>query len=370
MRKVIGTLAVLAASTGDLARGHTISNNVGGNVTRFADQAARLNSVNDALFLAYDVDDLWTLSLAASYSSQRPAPALSNSGLYGAGGAVANLGFGIDRAIGSNWLISGMVNIVPPMEVETPTTVELVDETDATLQMIDGFVTTSTTSVDASLMAIYFSDNESWWEHTATLSLSGAHASYAQQLKGVGWVDAAGARHKVSSKAAACETGTESDLSTAACEALSLVFGNSYESLLDQLSLSASYTARLWRNTELTVGGEGFFYFQDPANLGLSFAPDTGLAGAYASAGVPVSPISWIANGAVAQKLGPVKLTLGGSYFPYSWGGDSRSASLRTTWNITPDWRLMARVAVSRDYLASGSTYDTLGATVGLRCAW
>jgi hypothetical protein len=154
---------------------------------------------------------------------------------------------------------------------------------------------------------------------------------------------------------------------------------------LDELALSASYAATLYRKTTVLLSGTYYNYLgEDPTSVGLfsvallgrttptkkASAGKAHKAGGVAETfdfggGVPLSPLTWDAKAGLSQKLGPVTLAIVGEYGRYfDDTGHTESLSGKVSYAFAEHWKASAVFGGSRDVDSAG--LETTGNSLNL----
>ncbi|MGV3625968.1 MAG: hypothetical protein ACO1OB_34480 [Archangium sp.] len=144
-------------------------------------------------------------------------------------------------------------------------------------------------------------------------------------------------------------------------EVCSLVDGASTP--LWQGRFSASYTATLFRHTD--VGGEVgvFVYDRDPADVGYFSVVQAGRSDL--GSGVPVLPLSFTLRPSVSHRFSSITLRLSYQYGLYaSWLGAMHATTVKTTLKLGAGWRLSLSVTGQLDVDLSPSVVSYGGAAV------
>lgn len=137
------------------------------------------------------------------------------------------------------------------------------------------------------------------------------------------------------------------------------------------LPISLMVSETIFGNTTASVGGTYYWYSKPPSDTGYFTLAQQGKKVASTTtmgSGVAVSPYVWDAAASVGQKLGPVKVTLGGGYSKYmDDAGHYSSVAVKAAWKINDTWRINASFCKQWDTDAEGVSSGSFSASLGLR---
>jgi hypothetical protein len=230
-----------------------------------------------------------------------------------------------------------------------------------------------------SVAADYDTAGESDFESAPSLNVAYTHISTDQALEDL----ISGKRDENLAKIRVACQGSKSP----ACTHLQpLLAARSAD--LDQLAMSASYTATLFRNTTVLLSGTYYNYFgEDPTTIGLfsvallgRTTPKVKAPSAKAhkgkgaaetfdfGGGIPLAPLTWDSRIGLSQDLRG--LTLGvvaeyGSYFNDT--GHTESIAGKLSYAFSEHWKASATLGSSRDVDSAGVVTPGSSFTVSLR---
>jgi hypothetical protein len=110
--------------------------------------------------------------------------------------------------------------------------------------------------------------------------------------------------------------------------------------------LSASTTATLFQDTDLTLGGDYYVYQQDPGEVGYY-----GLAAAGRGPGMPIAPLRFVVRPEVLHRFGDFSARLwvqAGRYMPGT-GQSTAAIGSKLQYKISAAWRVWLSVSGERD---------------------
>jgi hypothetical protein len=157
---------------------------------------------------------------------------------------------------------------------------------------------------------------------------------------------------------------------------------------LDQLAVSGSYSATLFRNTTVLLSGTYYNYFgEDPTTIGLFSVALLGRTtpkvktpsakahkgGAVAETfdfggGIPLAPLTWDSQIGLSQKLGDFTIGVVAEYGNYFNGsGHTESIAGKLSYAFSEHWKASATLGSSRDVDSAGVVTPGSSYTLSLR---
>ncbi len=139
----------------------------------------------------------------------------------------------------------------------------------------------------------------------------------------------------------------------------------------DQVSLGASASATLWRDTDVGLGGMYCLYAEDPTQVGYFSLASTGKVGAPVGTGVPLAPPQWSLRPDLAHRFGDLQVALWYQHTQYVPGeGRGELVGLKVQYRFSKAFRLWLTAAAQRDRDAEGSIVQTGAASLGAKVRW
>ncbi len=157
---------------------------------------------------------------------------------------------------------------------------------------------------------------------------------------------------------------------------------------LDQLAVSASYAATLFRNSTVLLSGTYYNYFgEDPTSIGLFSVAMLGRTTPKGKAlsvkahkgggvtetfdfggGIPLAPLTWDSKIGLSQKLGAFTIGVVGEYGNYfNDSGHTESIAGKLSYAFSEHWKASATLGASRDVDSAGTVTPGNSFTVSLR---
>lgn len=243
-------------------------------------------------------------------------------------------------------------------------------DADALLKAVSG-------STGAALSIAYDTMGDSNWETAVDLSVSPNRTATTQSIDTM--VTAEGATVTREKLLADCKASQPAQVKLKkTCARLTPLLGVQEASVVT-VPISLSIDETIYENTEVALTGTYYWYSKDPNEVGYFTLASQGrpLPGtnqktpstsASFGTGVAIAPFAYSGAVAVAQRLGPVRVTatLGRAVY-LDDAGDNTSLSLKAAWKITKQWRLSAGVSTQNDVASDGEATRSYSGSAGLK---
>ncbi len=340
MRHFAG-LAVLAVSAAVSAS--TVREEAGISSVRPTTANPSSGSFTDSVSATIEINHDWSLDLGGTATLQGKTPALQRGQFPESGSAVTLFNAGAEyNATDSLALIAGLQ--LSPRSVQYAGTTMALRQASGAEVSADELVRSQTSQAGGTLGISWDSIGESTLEWSYAASLDYSHANVDQTIPRVRLAD-----------------GTT--LATTTLRQETLAYCSAHPALrncgqglltalratpvtLDSERLSASATATLFGDTDVTLGGDYYLYEQDPGQIGFFALAATGR-----TAGVPIAPLRFQVRPEVVQRVGDFSAKVwvqAGRYMP-GMGGTTESAGLKLQYKFTRAFRSWIVVAAQRD---------------------
>lgn len=326
-------LALAAAG----ASASSVSNEISVNSTQPTDVNPRSGSVSDSLRASFDVAEPLSLNLGASLTSQNnsPAPVGNDSG----SAAVALLTAGIDWELADSWTLGLSADWSPHTTQFADAPLPLAAETGTahirsrTAQVAGGVDLSYDTGGTSELEWSFSAGLEvTRWNIDQTVPLvTTANGTVLTSAQVRSNINTYCSRHPAVRN---CGRAVLRDLTATPF-------------VLDSQQVSASATAIVRRDTDLTLSADYYNYVEDATQAAFASLIFNGRGGA----GVPVAPLHYVIRPEVTHRFGDLSAKLwvqGGEYVPNA-GGTTAGAGLRLQYKFTRTYRMWISASGQRD---------------------
>lgn len=337
MRALVAGVLVAALP----AVAHDVSVDVSGTLTTTSSDNPRAGAASLGLSGSWDVSDAWSLLGTFVYTRDFPTRSGGESpddpSTFSPGSNVFLISAGVMWLASDHLMTMLVVNGSPVSLQPSATTRRFDDPVTGEPRVVSLVVNGRNSSLGGAWTGSWASNGDGAWESTVDLGVSVNRFDTFQRL--------------VVPDTPRGRQLRQACLSRAELAVCQLVNGASTP--LVQARLSAAYLGTLHADTDFALEGAYFLYDQDPLDVGF-FPVVTAGRGDELGSGVPVNPLRLSVRPSVAHRFS--RVTLKGSYQlgVYAGGlGLNHLATLRTTWKVTPAWRVTLTVSAQVD---SGST--------------
>jgi len=345
----VAALAILLAIP---ARAHSVSNEIIVNSTQSSQSSARAGVFTDSLFGAFDLDDEWTILAGASVTLLGGSDAANSAGFDHSDSPLTRFTAGVERIIEDQWTVGLTFDVSPPSTqfavASVPTTGDLAEVRSEVSQFGAG--------LDVFWDSLGRSDLE--WSFGGGIDFS--HSSIAESIPRV---QTASGQSLTPSEFAQRYCANRPRARNCARVMLDALSGT--QRTLDFERLSGVVTARLFRDTDVSLIGDYYVYNEDPDVIDFRTAT---LAG---GAGLPIAPLRYLVRPEVLHRFGDfsARLWLEAGQYVSGTGQSTTGIGLRLQYKLSKEFRAWATGAGRRDVddLGFGVYSITVSAGVGYR---
>lgn len=322
---------------------HDLGVDVSGAMTTSSDINPRSGLVGVGLSGAWDVSDSFSLFGLAGYLRDLPTRTETTSS---DGGDIFRFSLGAQWLPHPQWMVMLALSGSPPSQQTNTSTRRVYEPLTGNARDVDVVIDSDSYSVGAQLFGGWLSDGTGPVDSMVDVGVGVNRYDIFQQVR--------------------LGDGPGADFVRRVCErrrsqVCQLVDGVSTP--LWQGRFSASYTATLWRHTDVGVEGAVYVYDADPANVGYFSVVQAGRSDL--GSGVPVLPLLFSVRPTVAHRFPTVTLRLSYQYGHYaSFLGAMHAAIAKVTWKVFDGWRLSLSVTGQVDVDLAPSVVSLGGAAV------
>lgn len=345
-------LAILA--TAAAAEASSLTNEVIANATQATDANPQSGTFTNALNASFDLGEAWTLNAGLALTLESQTAAASR---FGQGGSVVTLlTAGADWSPTENFTL-GTSFVISPRSTQFAATQVTIDTTNGDQQTGDALVRSQISQLgvgaDVSWDSLGISDLE--W----SLDLAVDYSHYA--------VDQSVSEIRVGTRTETADTLlADCQAHPRRCNQSLLTVLRNVPVQQDFERISASVTAILFRDTDLTLDASGFLYQQDPA--GVSYF---GLAAAGRAPEVPIAPLRYLVRPEVQHRFGDfsARVWVEAGEYVSGTGQGTTGIGTRLQYRFSKAWRAWVRLSGRRDVDEAGNATrsGTISAGVGYR---
>ena len=349
-----GRAAALAILTATAAQASSITSELILNSTQATDANPQSGTLTNALNGSFDLNDAWTLNAGLALTLEGQNAAASQ---FGQGGSVVTLLTG-----GADWspnqnLTLGTNLVVSPRSTQFAGTEVTFDAASGGQQTGDALVRSQISQVgagaDVSWDSLGFSDFE--W----SLDL-GIDYSHYDDDQGISEIRVGSRTETADTLRADCQSHPRR------CNQSLLTALRNTPVQQDFERISASATATVYRDTDLTLSADGYLYQQDPAGVGYF-----GLASTGRGAELPIAPLRYLLRPEALHRFGEfsARLWLEAGQYVAGTGQGTAGIGTRLQYRFSKAWRGWVKLAAHRDVDEAGNAIrsGTVSAGVGYR---
>ena len=350
MRKLVA-LAILAVAFA--AQADSVTNEVIVSSTQATDANPRSGVFTDALNAAFDVGEDWTISAGAMLTLQGATPAGTRAQFGESGSAVTLFTGGLDWSATDHLTLGATLEISPKSTQYAGTTIPLL--LSGTIVTPEAQLRSQTSEVGGGLDVSWDSFGESDLEWSFDAGIGFSHYNVDQGISAVRTTldaqqlqQAALAYCNAFPRSRACARGLLQPVT------------------LDFERFSGGATARLFRDTDVSLLFDWYLYNQDPADVGFGSQAFLGRG-----AGLPIAPLQYLVRPEVLHRFGDFSAKLWGQAGEYASGTGQGTAGLgaRLQYKFTKAFRAWLMASGQRDVDADGrvTRSGTISAGAGYR---
>jgi hypothetical protein len=344
--RLLVILALFAASAG----AHNVSDELTSSSTDATTANPRSGAVSDQLNASFDLNDEWTVSAGASLTAEGKTAALSRGAFGTSGGLVTSFSVGVDWQANDSWGI-GLSFDYSPENTQFAGTQVLVN---AGGNQADALLRSKSLQAEGGLEVTYDTAGESDLEWSFGGGVTTTHLDTDQAIT----------RVRTSNGAAATPQQIKDYCASHKCprallDALRVQTGVT----LDSQRLSATATAILWKDTDLTLSGDYYVYDQDPTQVGYYSVARIGQIGN----GLNIAPVQFSVRPEVLHRFGgfSVKLWVQAGQYVSGAGQGTTSAGLKLQYKFTKTFKMWATGSVEHDFDEGGNETKSNSISVG-----
>ncbi len=351
-------LALLATGS---AAASSVTNEVISNSIQATDTTPRASMLTNWLNASFDVTDDFALYGGLSLSYQSPTAAANRAQFGESGSLVTLMNLGFDWAATESWTLGVNLTGSPrstqyagmPVQYQTST---------GTLLSADALVQSQTWQAGAELNLAWDTAGMSDLEWSIDGAIGYSHFDIDQSVPEI--------RRRTTTGFQTISTATlQQDCQArprAACTSL-LNALNGTPVQQDFERLSAAVTATIFRDTDLTLGGDYYVYQQDPSQIGFF-----GLAAAGRGPGLPIAPLQFMVRPEVLHRFGDFSARLWVQAGEYVAGTGYGTAGVGTKlqYRFSKAWRAWATASGTRDVDETNAITRSVAVSLGLGYRW
>jgi hypothetical protein len=342
-RAIPALIALLFAATATTsARGSNVTDEVAANSSQATATNPRSSTFTDSLNASFEVSPAIVLRAGASLTLQSATPAASRA-QFGESGTPATLfNAGLDWSASEGITFSFNLDGSPRSTQFAGTSITLRDPS-GTETSGDALVRSQVSELGGGLDLAWDSNGSSDLEWAIDTGVSYSHYDIDQSIP----------RVKIGTTTVTSTTLRQDTV--AYCNANPGI-KNCGKAMLAALRatpvqedferLSASGTATVFQDTDLTLGGDYYVYQEDPAQIGYF-----GLASAGRGPGMPIAPLHYVVRPEVLHRFGDFSARLwvqAGRFMPGT-GSSTASIGTKLQYKINRAWKIWLSVSGERD---------------------
>ena len=339
-RGAIVAALLAAAATG--ASASNVTDEASANSSQATATNPRSATFTDSLKTTLDLSPAFALRLGAALTLESPTPAASRAQFGESGTPTTQLTGGLDWSA-SEGVTLGLNLEASPQSTQFAGTPVTLRDPNGTETSGDALVRSQVSELGAGLDLSWDSNGTSDLEWAAEGGVSYSHYDIDQTIP------------RVRIGTTTVSSTTLRQQTTAYCQAHPGI-KNCGRALLTALRasplqedferLSASTTATLFQDTDLTLGGDYYVYQEDPSQVGYY-----GLASAGRGAGMPIAPLRFLVRPEVLHRFGDFSARLwvqAGRFMPGT-GASTAAIGTKLQYKISRAWRIWLSLSGERD---------------------
>lgn len=341
---------VLAASA---ARATSITDEIAASSTQATASNPRSGNISDAIAGSIDLGEQWTLDLGGTFTFESQTPAAERGSFGTSGSAVSLFSLGVDWEATERITVSASGRLSPRSTQQAGTQITLLSGAVA-----NTLVESGTAQYGGSLEASYETGGDSALEWTFTGGVSVNSLDVHQRVTLVRTANGVATAQQIRDSCAA---------SSKRCPRALLATLDDSPFTLDSQELSGSIAATLWQDTDLALGGDYYFYRQDPTQVGYFSVAESGRTAILGGGGVPIAPLHWVLRPELTHRFGDFSARIwvqGGRYAPGT-GQTTSGAGLRLQYKLNRTFRFWASGNAQRDLDEAGNVTNGGGIALG-----
>jgi len=353
MRRAAALIALVLATA---ARAHSVSNEVIVSSGQSTETNPRPAVFTDSLSGSFDLGEDWTVSGGASVTLQGATGAATSAGFDQSSSPVTLFSGGLDWWAEEHWLAGLTLDLSPR---STQFSVAAIPAT-STSPAVDAQVRSESSQLGAALDLSWFSSGQSGLEWSFNVGLGFSHSSIGQSIPNV--------------RTTTGETLTSDEFTQRYCAAHPRI-RNCARNLNDAFSgtrrpldverFSASATATILLDTDVSLFAEYYVYNQDPGVL------DYRVAALAFGAGMPIAPLQYLIRPEVQHRFGDLSVRLWAEGGEYVAGTAQNTAGLgaKVQYRFSKAFRAWITAAGHRDVDDRGvsTNWSTISGGLGYR---
>jgi len=354
-------LILLAVATPALA--NSVSNEVIVTSAQTSEANPRALIFTDSLNSSFDVQKDWTLSASGSVTLPGRTPAATEAQFDESSQAITVFSLGLDWSATNN-LMLGLTGDWSPASTQFAGAPTSLRQADGTELVANAEIRSRTSHLAGGIDAWWDTLGQSDLEWTFSAGVTVSSYNIEQSITRVRTADGntLTAQELIDQTNAFCAAHPR----RTKCGQNVLNALRATPSTLNFERLSAGATARLFRDTDLTVLGDYYIYNQDPSQVGYF-----GLAALGRDAGLPIAPLQYVIRPEVQHRFGDFSARLWVQAGEYVAGTAQTTASigLRLQYKFTRSFKAWLTASGQRDVDESGneSEFGTISGGLGFR---
>jgi len=309
----------------------------------------RSGNVADQLNASFDLADDWTINFGAGLTAEGKTASLTRGSFGSSGSAVLSLSTGVDWQVNDSWGVGLSLDFAPSSTQFAGTQVLV----DAAGTQADALLRSKSAQTEASAELTYETAGESNLEWSFAGGVTTTHLSTDQSIT----------RVRTASGAAATPQQIRDYCNTHKCPRALLAALAAQAVTLDSQRFSASATAIVWTDTDLTLSGDYYYYDQDPAQVGYYSVARVGQIGN----GLNIAPVQYSLRPEVTHRIGgfSFKLWVQGGEYVSGAGQSTASAGLKLQFKLSKAFKLWATASGERDLDEQGNVTKSTSFSIG-----
>ena len=324
----------------------------------------RSGSFTDALNGTIDLSNEWSLNLGGSLTMQGRTPAAQRGQFPESGSIVTLFTGGAGWNVTQNLMLEGGLHLSPQSTQFAGMSVAL-RQPDGTETSVDALVR-SQTSQEGATFSISFDpagDSSLEWSYGASVDYS--HYNIEQNIPRVRLADGTTVTSATLRQDTSAYCQAHPEIRNCGRALLSALRATPVT--LDSERLSATVTATLFVDTDITLSGDYYLYEQDPGQVAFFTLVAAGRA-----AGVPIAPLRFEIQPEVVHRFGDfsAKLWVRGGEYVTGTGQSTLGGGLKLQYKFTKTFRSWVAVSGQRDLDQSDQITRSGSITGGAAYRW
>jgi hypothetical protein len=352
---VIAAALVAAAA----ARAGSLTDEVVVNSTQASGSNPRTGSAGDLLRANFELTPRWGLTAGAMLTFEGQTQGTARE--FGTSSSTVSLfSLGADFLANEHWTLGATFSGSPQSTLLAGTSFTGPNPS-GTQVAVDALVRSQTSEIAGTLDAAYDTagDSDLEWSFGGTVNFT--HLGTSQTITEARFANTAQDVTPAQIKAICARNGKR-------CVQGLLTALDETPANLDSERFSATATATVRRDTDVTLSFDWYHYEEDPAEIGFFSLVEAGHAGL----GVPIAPLQFLVKPEVQHRFGDLSLRLwvqAGRYEPGT-GDNTAGIGLRAQYRFSKAFRIWLTASGQRDVDEAGEATRSGGLALGFGYRW